>query len=254
MLILLSPSKTMDIRKVKVCPEYTEPIYKEKALQLAVILRKYNVNGLSELLNISHNLAQSTYERYQTFTSDYSDPIALQAIFAFTGDVYTSLNATTFSPDDLEFSQKHLRILSGLYGYLRPYDLIQAYRLEMATKMNIGKSTNLYVFWKKSLHEAIKNDLNENKTRLIINLASNEYFKSIDIKTLDCKVVTPVFMQEVNGKLKIISIFAKQARGSMTAFIVKNKLTDPEHLSAFNELGYTFNSRLSSQHIPTFTR
>lgn len=240
--------------KVNVYPEFTEPVYAEKALQLVAILRKYDVNKLSNLLNISQNIAQTSYERYHTFLTDVSDKNALQAIYSYTGDAYTSLDAGHLTKENIEFAQKHVRILSGLYGYLRPLDLIQPYRLEMATKLKVGKSANLYAFWKSSIRDAVKRDLEEQKTNIIINLASNEYFRGIDLKTIDCKIVTPIFLDEVNGKHKIVSVFAKKARGKMTAFIIKNKLDNTEYLNTFHEDRYLFNHNLSSKFSPVFTR
>jgi hypothetical protein len=239
---------------VNVYPEVTEPIYAEKALQLVSILKKYDIQKLSKLLNISHNIAQTNYERYQTFLTDVSDKNALPAIYSYAGDAYTSLDAGHFTKENIEFAQKHVRILSGLYGYLRPLDLIQPYRLEMATKMKVGKSTNLYDFWKNSIRNSVKRELEEQKTNIIFNLASNEYFRALDLKTIDCKIVTPIFLDEVNGKHKIVSIFAKKARGLMTAFIIKNKLDTPEYLNTFHEDRYIFNHNLSNRYNPVFTR
>lgn len=240
--------------KANVYPEFTEPIYTEKASQLVSILRKYDVNKLSNLLNISQNIAQTSHERYQSFQPDVTKENALQAIYSYTGDAYTSLDVGNFTMEDIEFAQKQIRILSGLYGYLRPLDLIQPYRLEMATKLKVGKSANLYTFWENSIRNSVKKDLEEQKTNVIINLASNEYYKSVDLKKIDCKIVTPIFLDEVNGKQKIVSVFAKKARGLMTAFIIKNKLDNPDYLNTFQEDRYILNHNLSNRYNPVFTR
>lgn len=254
MLILLSPSKTMDQAPSDSIYEKTEPLFGDMANHLVKKLKKYSIKELCEILNISFDIAQQTFYKYQIFNTNSSPENSRQAIFSFKGDVYTSLNSQAFTTDEIEFAQKHVRILSGLYGYLRPMDQIQPYRLEMSTKLRVDRHSNLYHYWKSSINNAVKADLTTQKTDILVNLASHEYFKIIDTKSIDYKVITPVFLDDVNGKLKVVSIFAKKARGRMTAFIVKNKLSNPEHLNAFFEDGYLYNVRLSSPLIPVFTR
>jgi cytoplasmic iron level regulating protein YaaA (DUF328/UPF0246 family) len=253
MLILLSPSKAMESRKSLVYPHSTEVIYMHKARQLATQLKKYDINALAVLLNVSQKIAQQTYKRYQLFGIETESTKYGHALLSYSGDVYKALEAGNFTYEESEYAKHHLRILSGLYGYLNPFDLIQPYRLEMATGLPIGNTTGLYSFWGKEINKALQKDIKQQKTD-IINLASSEYFKIIDLKSIDCKIITPTFLDEVNGKLKIVSIYAKKARGLMTSFIIKNKLKNTEYLKAFNEEGYHYNIRLSGLLNPTFTR
>jgi cytoplasmic iron level regulating protein YaaA (DUF328/UPF0246 family) len=253
MLILLSPSKTMESGKSSQYHFSTEAIFKHKAMELASQIRKYDVNELALLLNVSQKIAHQTYERYRFFGTETENTKFGHALLSYTGDVYSALEAWNFTHDDFTYAQEHLRILSGLYGYLLPSDLIQPYRLEMATSLPIGNATGLYTFWKQNINVALRQDVDKQKTD-IINLASNEYFKIIDVKSIECKIITPTFLDEVNGKLKIVSIYAKKARGRMTAFIIKNRIENIEYLNAFKEDGYHYNARLSSPLKPTFTR
>lgn len=243
----------MESRKSLVFSTSTEAIFMHKARKLATQIKKYDVTELTVLLNISQKIAQQNYERYRFFGTETESTKFGHALLSYSGDVYKAINAENFTYEDSVYAQNYLRILSGLYGYLHPFDLIQPYRLEMATGLPIGNVTGLYSFWKKDINKALQKDIRQQKTDFI-NLASNEYFKIFDLKSIHCNIITPIFLDEVNGKLKIVSIYAKRARGLMTSFIIKNKLKNTEFLKAFNEEGYHYNIRLSKPLNPTFTR
>jgi cytoplasmic iron level regulating protein YaaA (DUF328/UPF0246 family) len=229
-------------------------LFGPKSNAIAESLRKFTPTKLGNLLEISRSLSETVYQRYQQFSLPVSDRKFAQAIFTFTGDAYDAMRPTDFQPYDLEFAQMHLRIISALYGYLRPLDLILPYRLEMETAFHIGKHQNLYSYWKSDIRKALETDLKALQTDLILNLASIEYSKSIDFKKLPYQVISPVFLDTVNGKPKVVSIFAKKARGSMTDFIIRNLITNPEHLQAFTENGYMFDVRQSKADRPVFIR
>ena len=203
---------------------------------------------------ISAALGQLNYECYQTWHQPCTPENAKQAVLAFNGDVYQGLDAATLSEAQLTQLQSKLRILSGLYGVLKPLDLMQPYRLEMGTKLKYQRSTDLYAFWKKKITPKVKEALAESGSNVLINLASNEYFKSIDTKKLGAEIVTPEFKDLKNGKYKMISFFAKKARGLMTRFILENNIEKVEDLQAFDSEGYVFNPRLSKPGRPVFTR
>lgn len=204
------------------------------------------------LMGISKNLAMLNADRYQQWETE--NDMVKQAVFAFKGDVYTGLNAETMSDIELEFAQRHLRILSGLYGWLRPLDLIQAHRLEMGTKLAVGKHENLYDYWQKKVVAQLLSELKHLQSNLIINLASNEYFDLIGHGLSGIQYVSPAFKEYKNGEYKMISFFAKKARGLMASFIIRNKIDQPEDLIAFDLEGYHFNASLSTPSKPVFTR
>jgi hypothetical protein len=233
---------------------FTIPQHLEKSLKLVEVLKKKNSKKLEDLMGISTQLAQLNYERFQQWHIPHTPEEARQAIFAFRGDVYTGLDIDTFATDQLEYTKDHLRILSGLYGVLKPMDLIMAYRLEMGTPLSLGRKKNLYEFWNDVITNTIKEAINLQNDDILVNLASNEYFKSIDKKKLNAQIITPVFKDFKNGQYKMISFFAKKARGMMSRFILQNKLTKVEDLKHFEEDGYFFNDKLSTETSPTFTR
>jgi uncharacterized protein len=234
MITLISPSKTLDFAPSELSL-YSQPDYTSEVFQLVGLMKKKKVKELQELMDISENLAELNVNRYRGFKKTFEVPDAKQALFAFKGDVYTNMEVASYTQDDLDFAQTHLRILSGLYGLLKPLDLIQPYRLEMGIRLENKKGKNLYEFWGTKIAKAI-NELA--KGAPIINLASQEYFKAVDESTLKSIVVSPVFLEFRNGKYKIISIFAKQARGMMADYIIKNKINKPEGLKTFNIAGY----------------
>lgn len=205
-------------------------------------------------MGISDKLAGLNAARFAEWHTPFTPENAKPAVQAFQGDVYLGLEAETFSDDDNAFAQQHLRILSGLYGLLRPLDLIQPYRLEMGTKLANPAGKDLYAFWKDTLTEALDRAVAESGTPVLVNLASNEYFKAIDAKRLEARVITPVFKDEKNGQLKIISFYAKKARGLMSAWMIRQRLDDPEGLKEFDVAGYRFNATLSEGDTLVFTR
>lgn len=214
---------------------------------MVVKLRKFSVRKLRSMMNISEHLAQLNVGRYQSWTQPSESDAAKQALFAFNGDVYVGLGANTFSEMDLNYAQNHIRILSGLYGVLRPCDRILPYRLEMRTPWKITPAKkSLSAFWKPMVTEQIREDIEATKSEIVLNLASQEYAKAIDFKSLDVGVITPQFKEERGDKFQMISFFAKKARGMMAAYVAKNQLTSVADLKRFDTEGYTFNELLSN--------
>jgi uncharacterized protein len=254
MLIVISPAKTLDFKSPPKIKEFTIPDFIEDSAKLAEKLRKLKPGKLAELMDISASLAALNHQRYQMWHLPFTPENAKQAVLAFNGDVYAGLKAPTLAEKKLIMSQEKLRILSGLYGVLRPLDLIQPYRLEMGTRLGAGRSKDLYGFWRKKVTVKIQEAIEESGSRILVNLASNEYFKVIDQKKLDAELVTPVFKEMKNGEYKVISIFAKKARGLMTRFILENEIDDPTDLQAFDMDGYQYNPRLSRPESPVFSR
>ena len=255
MKIVISPAKTLDFESPLKTKEHSDSIFLKEAEQLIGKLRKLSRPKLSKLMGISPQLVELNHERYQNWNLPFNTDNARPAIQTFKGDVYIGLDAPSFKKTDFTFAQKHLRILSGLYGLLKPLDLMQAYRLEMGTKLNYStKVKNLYQFWNDKITDALNEEFANEKNKYLINLASNEYFKSIKPKKLDAEIITPNFKDNKNGQYKVISFFAKKARGSMTAFIVKNKIKSIEDIKAFDTDGYIFNKELSNEKDWIFTR
>lgn len=254
MLIVLSPAKTLEINNACKAPQKSQPEYKKQAGELVSKLKEYNQQELMDLMNISDKLAELNHARFKQWSKNPPDELSASAICAFKGDVYTGINVEDWQKADFEFAQEHLRILSGLYGVLRPMDSIAAYRLEMGTKLQTTRGENLYEFWDDTIAKNINKQLQNQGDELLINLASNEYFKSIKKDKLKARVITPVFKDFKNGKYKIISFYAKKARGLMSRFIIKNKLSDPEDIKKFNEDGYYYNDKLTKGNQWVFTR
>lgn len=255
MIILLSPAKTLDFESEIHCKKQSEPAFINQAEVLIKQLRKKNTAELIKLMSISKDLAELNFERYQHWKPSLHKSSGRQAILAFKGDVYTGLDAQSFSPQDFEFAEKHLRILSGLYGMLKPTDLILPHRLEMGTRLQVNGYKNLYAYWQHTLNQALTAALTEAGTNLIINLASVEYSKSIDLKREGIEVIAPEFKDYKNGQYKTISFFAKKARGMMASFLIREKIKHKDQLKAFNQDGYHFNNELSiSEAKPVFTR
>jgi len=252
MIILLSPSKTLDVSEKVPLTEFSEALFPEKTERLLALMRKKSPKALASLMGISSSLAMLNHQRYQYWHTE--NAFKKQAIFMFSGDVYTGLQAQSFSAGELHYAQQHLRILSGLYGYLRPLDHIQAHRLEMGTAVSVGKSRNLPAYWQKEVNRRLEADLAESSPPLLVNLASVEYFQVIEEKKLGSKCISPVFKDFSNGQYKVVSLFAKKARGAMAAFIIRHKISDPEHLLAFNEDNYCYNPGLSEPNRPVFSR
>lgn len=254
MIILLSPAKTLDFDSKPVTKSHTQPGFLEDSAELISQLQDLSPADISSLMGVSDTLGELNFDRYQQWQTPFTASNAKQAVLAFKGDVYTGLEAETFSSADFKFAQKHLRILSGLYGMLRPLDLMQAYRLEMGVKFANDKGANLYQFWGNKLTEELNAQLKKNKSEVLVNLASNEYFKAVKKKNVDVTIVSPAFKDFKNGDYKMISFFAKKARGLMAAWIIKNKVTDSKELLDFTADGYKYNKKLSSPEVPVFTR
>jgi len=252
MKIVLSPAKSLNFEKTLPTAKFSEALFLKEARQVHKVLKQKSPKDLSELMAISDKLADLNWKRNQDWETPFAPENARPAIFAFDGDVYAGLDAYSISTEKLETLQDSVRILSGLYGILKPLDLIQAYRLEMGTKLPIGESKNLYEFWKATVTKALNKELE--KDELFINLASNEYFSVIDVKALKVPVITPEFKDYKNGKLKIISFFAKKARGMMVRFIIDTNAKTIEDLKGFNYEGYQFDSNLSKGNHLVFTR
>jgi len=254
MLIVISPAKTLDFNTPAKTEIHSETAFLKDSAQLIRLLRKLKIEDISELMEISPKLAQLNFERFHQWDLPFTTDNAKQALLAFKGDVYTGLDADTLSDADFELAQSNLRILSGLYGVLKPMDLIQPYRLEMSRKLANRRGTNLYQFWGDKITKAINQSLKEIESKQLINLASNEYFKSINKKILKADIITPEFKDLKNGEYKMISFFAKKARGLMTRFIIQNQLSNSEDLKAFDLHGYNYNPRLSKSNKLVFTR
>jgi uncharacterized protein len=254
MLIVISPSKTLDFESPVNYSEYSTAEFGREANEIASILRKRSPQKLSELMGISPKLAQLNYERYQQWNPDLDVKMGKQALFAFRGDVYEGLQANSLSESDYQFAQNHLLILSGLYGVLKPLDLIQPYRLEMGTRLKTRAGKDLYDYWQKKITKNLNIRLMYENSGILINLASAEYFSAVDNRKTKARIVTPCFLDLHNGKYKIISFFAKRARGMMSRFIIQNKIDNPDHLVAFNEEGYHHNHQLSKGDNLVFTR
>ncbi len=254
MLSVISPAKTLDFETPSTTDKVTQPDFLDHSQPLIEILRDYSPQQLSDLMGISDKLAGLNAARFADWQPPFTLDNAKPAVQAFQGDVYTGLEANTFSDDDNLFAQQHLRILSGLYGLLRPLDLIQAYRLEMGTKLPNDAGKDLYAYWKPTLTQALNSAIAESGSNVLVNLASNEYFKAIDTKKLAARIITPVFKDEKNGSFKIISFYAKKARGLMSAWIIQQQINDPEQLTAFDVAGYQFDPAASQGDTLVFTR
>lgn len=252
MKIIISPAKSLDFETKLPTKKFSESSFLDKSETINNVLKKKNPKQLSELMSISDKLAELNYTRNQEWNLPFSTQNARPAVYAFNGDVYTGLDAYTIPSNKLDKLQEQLRILSGLYGVLKPLDLIQPYRLEMGTNLKVGKAKNLYEFWKKTVTESLNNELSENE--LFINLASKEYSDVIDFKTLKGIHITPEFKDYKDGKLKIISFFAKKARGLMVRYIIDNNCKTIEDLKGFNYENYRFDESLSKGNKLVFTR
>lgn len=254
MLTLLSPAKTLDFETPAITEKTSQPAFLEQSADLVDVLKQFSPDELGKLMKLSPKLSQLNIERFQQWTLPFTKENAKAAVLAFKGDVYTGLDAESLTEENLEFAQQHVRILSGLYGLLKPLDLIQAYRLEMGTKLENPKGKNLYQYWGDTLTQAVNHEVEESGSNIIINLASNEYFSAINTKLLKAELVTPVFKDEKNGQYKIISFYAKKARGLMTRWILENKLNSSDKLVDFDVAGYRFSEEDSKKNNPVFKR
>jgi cytoplasmic iron level regulating protein YaaA (DUF328/UPF0246 family) len=254
MLITLSPSKGQDFETAGLTKKNSSPADLKESELLIKELRKIKSKQLQALMDVSENIAKLNVDRYKTFTTPFTAKNAKQAIFAFKGDVYSGLDLDKFTEDDYAYAQDHLRILSGLYGCLRPLDLIQPYRLEMKTRLKNDRGENLYQFWGDRITKSINKELKKQKEPVLVNLASNEYFKSVKPKLLEGRLLNINFKETKDGKTRVVAIFAKRARGMMADFIIRNRIERPEDLKKFNADGYRFNKSLSDDRQWTFDR
>ncbi len=253
MLFLISPAKTLDYSDTET-KEYSIPRLLDQSDKLINTLKKKSHKSIQNLMDVSEKIAVLNVARYKEYHTPFSPSNAKQAVLAFKGDVYTGMDTESFDDGDLEFAQQHLLILSGLYGLLKPLDLMQPYRLEMGTKLKTTRGTNLYQFWKDRITNLINEDLEASNSTIVINLASKEYFKSVNTKKLNHPVLNINFKELRNGKYKVVSFSAKKARGMMCHYAIKNKITDPELLKGFDYENYTYNERLSTELDWMFTR
>ena len=252
MKIIISPAKSLNFEKVVPSEQFSKPVFLKEAKQIIATLKDLKPSDLSELMHISDALAELNWQRNKVFKTPFTIQNSRPAVFAFNGEVYQGLDAYTISEEKLTVLQSKLRILSGQYGILKPLDLMQAYRLEMGTKIKIGEHKNLYEFWKETVTQSLNKELI--KDELFINLASHEYFSVIDIKKIKVPIITPEFKDYKNGKLKIISFFAKKARGLMVRYIIDHDIETLDGLKGFNYEGYQFDANLSKVNTLVFTR
>ncbi|MFK3660714.1 peroxide stress protein YaaA [Scandinavium sp. NPDC088450] len=254
MLILISPAKTLDYQSELATTRYTHPELLDYSQQLITVARKLSAPQIGKLMSISDKLADLNATRFHDWHPDFTPQNARPAILAFKGDVYTGLQAEEFSEADFDFAQQHLRMLSGLYGVLRPLDLMQPYRLEMGIRLENAKGKDLYQFWGEVITNKLNDALKAQGDDVVINLASDEYFKAVKPKKLQGKIIKPVFLDEKNGKFKVISFYAKKARGLMSRYIIENRLTTVEALKSFDSEGYFFDEAASSDVELVFKR
>ena len=253
MVTLISPSKTLNFDNNNSCNINTDCRLINHTSELHKILVNFSINDLKDLMNVSDKIAELNYNRFKRWEEPSKSDSSKQAIYAFKGDVYSGLDAESISEDKFDFLQENLRIISGFYGLLRPFDKILPYRLEMSTKLENSRGKNLYEFWGDNITNLLNNDI-EVKNSYVVNLASNEYFKSIKKNKLKNEIITPIFKEFKNGTYKTIAIYAKKARGLMSRFIIDNKIQKPENLKTFNLERYSFDDNLSDDYNYVFTR
>ena len=255
-MIILSPAKKLDYKQPAPVKKYTIPDYLDYSQQLIDELQKLSVDEIAGMMKLSKNLANLNKERYMEWKKPESadETYSKQAAYAFQGDVFQGWQPETLTEEDIKFAQEHVRILSGLYGILRPLDLMKPYRLEMGTKFGINGKNNLYEYWQETITNGLNKKMEKNGDRYLINLASNEYFKAIDPSKLNAEIITPVFKDNKNGEYRVISFFAKKARGMMTRFVVENRIQDPGQLKLFESEGYYYNDEMTKGNTIVFTR
>lgn len=253
MLVLLSPSKTLDFSPPRIS-EYTFPELLNESEVLMKELSKLSPKDIQKLMKVSEAIAHTNFERFQNFKLPFTSDNSKQALLAFTGAVYTGIEVGEYTSEDFAFAQKHLRTLSGLYGVLRPLDLMQPYRLEMGRPLQNPHGKDLYAFWGTQIAERLKASLTQHADNIVVNLASQEYFRSVDTKALGARIVTPIFKENKDGKYKTIAIYAKKARGKMANYIIRGRIEDVEKLKRFREDGYQFDTNLSEEDEWVFVR
>ncbi len=254
MIITLSPSKGQDFVEPPLCSKYTQPRDLKESVLLIEALRKLDEAAIKALMSVSDKIARLNVERFQAFSPPFNRKNAKQALFAFKGDVYSGMQLDQFTADDFAFAQDHLCILSGLYGCLRPLDLIQPYRLEMKTRLANPRGDNLYQFWDMRITDRLNQALKKQARPVLVNLASNEYFKAVKTKRLEGDLLNIQFKETRNGKTRIVAIFAKRARGMMADYIIRNRIENPQDIKKFRVGGYRFSQTLSDESQWTFER
>lgn len=254
MIAILSPAKALDFDKAEIKSNSSQALFQQESEKIMKQLKKLSADKVRDLMKISPKLADLNYARFQNWNLPFTKENSRAAILAFNGEVYNGLRAREFSEDELEFAQNHIRILSGLHGILRPLDLIQEYRLEMGTKLSLGKNKNLYEFWGNKIKMHLEEALSKQKENCLVNLASAEYSKATQLKTLNTRIITPVFKDLKGDEYKVIFVYAKKARGMMARFIVENRIEDPNQLKLFDSEGYFYNENLSQGDNWVFTR
>jgi len=254
MIILLSPAKRLNFQGPNIAGKHSLPVFMKESKQLMATLKRLSAKNLQKLMNINDNLAETNYERFQNWSPEFNENVAKPALLVFKGDVFLGMDPQSFNKQNFEFAQEHIRILSGLHGILKPLDLIRPYRLEMGTDLKIGKSSNLYEFWDDKITKSIVDSDVYRKDKIIINLASKEYFGALKQELLQGRIIEPSFKEFRNGSYRPVHIFMKRARGMMTSYIVKNKITDPEKMKLFNCDGYEYNDNLTKDDQWVFTR
>jgi len=254
MLAIISPAKNLNEKKQEITSEFSIPDHLKESHELIEVLRGMTSDEIARLMAVNPKIANLNVERFAKWHLPFTNKNSKQAVLTFNGEVYNGLKASEFSEDDLLYAQDHLRILSGLYGVLKPLDLIQPYRLEMGRKLKTKEAKNLYEFWGDKINIAINQQLQKQNKRVLINLASNEYFKSVKPQAIDGKIITPVFKELKGEEYKVIVVYAKKARGLMVRYILENRIEDPEQLKMFDSDGYFFSEELSSETEWVFTR
>ncbi len=254
MLIVISPAKTLDFESAMPTDEFTLPQLLDQSQLLINRLKDLSSLDLSELMHISSKIAELNFDRNHAWHTPFTPENARQALFAFKGDVYTGLDAYSMNAQNITFAQRHLCMLSGLYGVLKPLDLMQAYRLEMGSRLSNLRGKNLYEFWDERITQVINDTLKQNQSKTLLNLASNEYFKAIKSKKVNADIITPAFKDYKNGDYKMIGFYAKKARGLMARYIIDNEITDVNEIKQFNAEGYQFHPAFSEGNTWVFTR
>lgn len=252
MKIIISPAKSLDFETPVATSLHTQPQFLENSVKLNKKLKTLSRKKIAEFMSVSKDLAELNYQRNQNWNLPFTPDNAKQAVFAFTGEVFRGIDVTTLESEKLPILQERLRILSGLYGLLKPLDLIQPYRLEMGKKLKVGRTENLYKFWRDKIAKTLNDEMSDDD--LFVNLASSEYFKAVDQKVLKVPMITPVFKDFKNGQYKTIMTFAKKARGLMVRFIIDHNITTIDGLKSFNIEGYAFDENMSSETELVFTR
>lgn len=255
MLIILSPAKIQNFEPQTITSLHSEPQFLREAQQLVDLMRELSPSELAKLLDTNVNLAQLNFDRFFNWHQPFTPENSKQAVLVFDGEVYRGLHAKSFLENDFEYAQQHLRLLSGLYGVLRPLDLIQAYRLEVSSKLKNPSGKDLYAYWREKVTEAIITDLkNAGKPEILLHLASGEYFKTLNLKDKGIRTIDVEFHEYKNDQLKQIVIYTKKARGMMARYVIQNRIEDPEELKGFNEDGYWYSPQLSTENKLIFTR